>query len=127
MPLNAQKIQHILNVVAATFAGRQQTVVLVTLASGHYSYSTLQVIFRPQMVNDPQLYDLSNLAEPRTIDTILIAPLGTSFSGVVYIANTATATASAVAAAAKYEIVEVLPVGIVPGGTHLRVSLRRLR
>ena len=29
--------------------------------------------------------------------------------------------------AQKYEIIEVLPVGIVPGGSHLRVLCRRLR
>lgn len=127
MPLNAQKIQHILQVVAQTFTSRQQTVIAVTLASGSYAYNPLQVIIRPQMVDDPQLYDASNLSVPRSIDTLMIAPLSTNFTGVVYIAETTTATAAAVAAAPKYEIVEVLPSGIVPGGTHLRVSLRRLR
>jgi 3'-phosphoadenosine 5'-phosphosulfate sulfotransferase (PAPS reductase)/FAD synthetase len=43
-----------------------------------------------------------------------------------YIADTPTATSGAVAAAQKYEIIEVLPVGIVPGGSHLRVLCRRL-
>lgn len=127
MPLNAQKIQHILQVVAQTFTARQQTIIAVTLANGSYAYTPLQVIMRPQMVDDPQLYDANNLSVPRSIDTLMIAPLSTNLVGVVYIAETTTATAAAVAAAPKYEIVEVLPSGIVPGGTHLRVSLRRLR
>ena len=113
--------------VAQTFTSRQQTVIAVTLASGSYAYNPLQVIMRPQMVDDPQLYDASNLSVPRSIDTLMIAPLSTNLTGVVYIAETTIATAAAVAAAPKYEIVEVLPSGIVPGGTHLRVSLRRLR
>jgi len=58
---------------------------------------------------------------------LMIAPPGTSFTGVVYIADTTTATSSAVAAAPKYEIIEALPVGIIPGGSHIRALLRRLR
>lgn len=127
MPLDARKAQHALQVVARSFTSRQRTVVAVTLASGSYSYSTLLVIMRPQQIVDPQLYDVSKLAAPATVDMMMIAPIGTSFTGVVYIADTTTATASAVASAPKYEILEVLPVGIVPGGSHLHVLLRRLR
>jgi hypothetical protein len=127
MPLDARKTQHILNVVLKTFAGRQRTVVFVTLASGAYSYAAVQVIMRPEEVIDPQIYDASGQAPQRNADMLMIAPLGTSFTGVVYIADTTTATSSAVAAAPKYEIIEALPVGIVPGGSHIRALLRRLR
>lgn len=127
MPLDARKTQHILNVVPKTYAGRQRAVVFVTLASGVYSYTAVQVIMRPEEVIDPQIYDASGQAPLRTVDMLMIAPLGTSFTGVVYIADTTTATSAAVAAAPKYEIIEALPVGIVPGGTHIRVLLRRLR
>lgn len=127
MPLNALKVQHILQVIGQTFAQRQSTVVIVYLVNGSYSYSVLQAIMRPQMVPDPTLYDVSALSTPRSVDMLLIAPLGTNFTGAVYIADTTIASASAVAAAPKYEIIEVLPAGIVPGGSHLRVSLRRLR
>jgi len=127
MPLDARKTQHILNVVPKTFAGRQRTVVFVTLASGVYSYAAVQVIMRPEEVIDPQIYDASGQAPQRNADMLMIAPLGTSFTGVVYIADTPTATSSAVAAAPKYEIIEALPVGIVPGGSHIRALLRRLR
>lgn len=127
MPLNALKVQHILQVIGQSFAQRQRTIVIVYLANGSYSYSTVQAIMRPMTVPDPTLYDVSPLSTPRSVDTLLIAPLGTNFTGAVYIADTTTATASAVAAAPKYEIVEVVPAGIVPGGSHLRVSLRRLR
>jgi len=127
MPLDARKTQHILNVVPKTFAGRQRTVVFVTLASGVYSYAAVQVIMRPEEVIDPQIYDASGQAPQRNADMLMIAPLGTSFTGVGYIADTPTATSSAVAAAPKYEIIEALPVGIVPGGSHIRALLRRLR
>ena len=127
MPLDARKTQHILNVVPKTFAGRQRAVVFVTLASGVYSYSAVQVIMRPEEVIDPQIYDASGQAPQRNADMLMVAPLGTNFTGVVYIADTTTATASAVAAAPKYEVIEALPVGIVPGGTHVRALLRRLR
>lgn len=126
MPLDARKTQHILQIVAQSFAGRQRTVVIVYLASGSYNYSAVSVIMRPQQVPDPQVYDLSGQAVPHTVDMLMIAPLGTNFSGAVYVADTTTATASAVSSAKKYEIVDVLPVGIVPGGSHLRVLLRRL-
>ncbi len=127
MPLDARKTQHILNVVPKTFAGRQRTVVFVTLASGVYSYTAVQVIMRPEEIIDPQVYDASGQPPQRNADMLLIAPLGTSFTGVVYIADTTTTTSSAVAAAPKYEVIEALPVGIVPGGSHIRALLRRLR
>ena len=124
MPLDSRKTQHILSVVPKTYAGRQRTVVFVSLASGVYSYTAVQVIMRPEEVIDPQIYDASGQPPVRNADMLLIAPLGTS---VVYIADTTTATSSAVAAAPKYEIIEALPVGIVPGGSHIRALLRRLR
>lgn len=127
MPLDARKAQHLLQVVTRSYAGRQRTVVAVTLANGSYSYIPLQVILRPQQVPDPQVYDVSTLSVPRTIDMVMIAPTTTNFTGVVYVADTVTATSSAVASAPKYEVVEVLPVGLLPGGSHLRVLLRRLR
>ncbi|HZS77989.1 MAG TPA: hypothetical protein VFA41_15375 [Ktedonobacteraceae bacterium] len=127
MPLDARKTQHILNVVAKTFAGRQRTVVVVYLSSGVYSYSALTVIMRPEEILDPQIYDASGQSPQRAADMLMIAPLGTSFTGAVYVADTTTPTASAVAAAPRYEIIEALPVGIVPGGSHVRVLLRRMR
>ena len=127
MPLDARKTQHILSVVPKSYSGRQRTVVFVTLASGVYSYTAVQVIMRPEEIIDPQIYDASGKTPVRNADMLMIAPLGTSFTGVVYIADTTTATAPAVAAAPKYEVIEALPVGIVPGGSHIRALLRRLR
>ena len=127
MPLDARKAQHLLQVVARTFAGRQRTVVVVYLLSGSYSYATMQVIMRSEQAIDPQVLDSKGRALPHDADTWLIAPLGSNFTGAVYIADTTSATASAVASAVKYEIVEVLPLGMIPGGSHIRVALRRLR
>ncbi|MDQ2716818.1 MAG: hypothetical protein M3Z08_18080 [Chloroflexota bacterium] len=127
MPLDTRKMQHILQLMARSFAGRQRTVVVVYLASGSYSYTAVQVIMRPEQIIDPQVYDASGQALPQGADTQMVAPLGTNFVGAVYVADTTTPTAAAVASAPKYEIVEVLPVGIAPGGSHLRVLLRRLR
>ncbi len=127
MPLDSRKIQHVLQIISRSFSGRQSTVVIVYLVSGSYSYSAVQVIMRPEQIVDPQVLNASGRAVPHDADTLLIAPLGTNFTGAVYVADTVTATSAAVALAPKYEIVEALPIGIIPGGTHLRVALRRLR
>ena len=127
MPLDPRKIQHIQNVTTLSFANRQRTVVLVTLGGGVYSYSTLLAIIRPLQILNPQVRDASGDDPLRTPDMLMQAPLGTNLSGVVYIADTSTPTAAAVAAAAKYEILEAVPVGLAPGGSHIRVLLKRLR
>lgn len=126
MPLDPRKIQHIQNVANASFANRQRTVVLVTLSVGIYSYSTLLAIMRPLQILNPQVLDVSSADALRNPDMLMQAPFGTNFTGVVYIADTPTATALAVAAATKYEILEALPVGVAPGGSHVRVLLKRL-
>ena len=127
MPLDPRKIQHIQNVTNASFANRQRVVVLVTLSGGVYSYNTLLAIMRPLHALNPQIVDTSGDAPLRSPDMLMQAPPGTNFTGVVYVADTPTPTAPAVAAAAKYEILEALPVGLAPGGSHVRVLLRRLR
>jgi hypothetical protein len=126
MPLDTRKVQHIVQVVARSFANRQRTVVVVYLAGGSYSYVAVQVIMRPIQVVDPQIVDASGQALPHGADTVLIAPLAISFTGAIFVADTTSTTSGAVAAAPKYEIVEVRPVGIAPGGSHLRVALRRM-
>jgi hypothetical protein len=127
MPLNSQKLTHIQNTIQKAWASRQKTVVFVTLSGGTYSYTAVSVIFRPQQVIDPQILATSGGKPVPQFDMMVIAPLGTNFTGVVYIADTATATSGAVAAAQKYEVIEVLPVGMAPGGSHMRALLRRLR
>lgn len=127
MPLDPRKIQHIQNVTNLSFANRQRTVVLVTLTSGTYSYSTLLAIMRPLQMLNPQTIDTSVDPPLRAPDMLMQVSLGTNFAGVIYIADTQTPTAVAVAAAPKYEILEALPVGLAPGGSHIRVLLRRLR
>lgn len=127
MPLDARKIQHIQNVTNTSFVQRQRTVVLVILSGGIYSYSTLLAIMRPLQILNPQIVDTSADLSLRAPDMLMQAPLGTNLAGVVYVADTATPSAAAVAVAAKYEILEALPVGLAPGGSHLRVLLRRLR
>ena len=127
MPLDAIKAAHIQAVTQKVFTGRSQTVVFVTLASGIYSYQPVQAIFRPQTVIDPQVLD-ENARPPQPVSEMLMLTLiNVNYLGVVYVANTATATASAVAAAPKYEIIVTLPVGLIPGGTHIVSKLRRLR
>src|SRR5581483_6106821 len=102
MPLNAQKIAHIQSAVLKTFLGRQTVVTFVYQSGSSYSYVATSVIFRPQKLIDPQLLDAGG-AQPRLeSDMIMIAPLGTTFSGLVFVADTATATAAAVQAATKY-------------------------
>jgi hypothetical protein len=128
MPLNSsQKINHMKNAINLTYSGRQRTVVFVYLASGVYSYVATDVIMRPEEIIDPQIYDASGHAPVTGADMIIIAPLGTNFTGVVYIADTPTATEASVAVSPKYEVIEALPVGMIPGGSHIRALLRRLR
>lgn len=127
MPLDPRKSQHIQNVTNLSFANRQRTVVLVTLNGGTYSYTTLLAIMRPLQTLNPQVVDVGTEQPLRSPDMLMQAPAGTNFAGVVYIADTPTPTAPAVAAAAKYEVLEALPTGLAPGGSHIRVLLRRLR
>ncbi len=127
MPLNSRKSQHIQGVVPKTWSGRQKVVIFVYSASGVYSYVPQTVIFRPQEVVDPQVSDLRGQPPGTPADAFMLAALTISFVGLLYVADTTTATASAVSAALKYEPIEVVPTGLLPGGTHLRVALRRLR
>ena len=127
MPLDANKITHIQSVIQKTWNSRQKTVVFVYQASGTYTYTTVQVIFRPQLIIDPEISDTLGASPRPQFDLLMIAPLSTSFSGVVLVADTTSATASAVAAAQKYAVIEALPTGIVPGGTHFVAKLRRFR
>jgi hypothetical protein len=128
MPLdNQNKINHVLNTIMRTFTGRQKTVVLVCQVAGVYSYATVQAIFRPQTIIDPQIPDQVGAAPRQQFDLLMVVPIGTDLTGVVYVADTSTASAPAVAASLKYEIVEAPPVGIVPGGSRIVAKLRRLR
>ncbi len=127
MPLDARKVAHVQAVVTRTWAGRQKTVVFVYNSAGTYSYTQQTVIFRPQDIIDPTVPALGGGAPGVPADMLMIAALSISFVGVVMVADTVTATALGVAAAVKYEIIESVPTGIIPGGTHNRVALRRLR
>ena len=127
MPLDSNKTAHIQAVTLKTFQARQKTVVFVYQSGGVYSYTAQQVILRPQNIIDPEIPNLAGRQPQQQMDMVLIAPITTNFVGVVYVADTTTASASGVAAAPKYEIIEALPVGIVPGGTHYIARLRRLR
>ena len=129
MPLDANKIAHIQSVVPKTYTGRQKTVVFVYQNPGGsgYTYTPVSVIFRPQDVIEPEIPSLAGTAPKPQHDMLMIAPITTNFVGVVMVADTTTATSGAVAAAQKYEIIEVKPQGIVPGGTHVVAQLRRFR
>jgi flavoprotein len=127
MPLDANKIAHIQAVIPKTFATRQKTIVFVYQSGDSYTYTATQVIFRPQTFIDPEIPDIVGAAPKPAFDLLMVAPITTNFSGVVLIADTAMASASSVAAAQKYAVIEALPVGIVPGGTHFVVKLRRFR
>jgi hypothetical protein len=127
MPLDTRKAGHLQSVLPKTWAGRQKTVTLVTSSGGAQSYAAALVIFRPLAEVDPTVADAAG-QPPRSVgDTMMIAPTSLSLAGVVFVADTPTASAAAVAAAPKYEIIEALPAGMLPGGTHQRVLLRRLR
>lgn len=128
MPLDSQnKINHIFNVLARTYQGRNQVVTFVSNSGGTWSYTLQTVIFRRQDVIDPEQPDISGGAPRLRADAVMIVPISVSMTGVVYIAYTNVATALSVSQAEKYEVVEATPSGIVPGGTHYKVDLRRWR
>lgn len=125
MPLDSNKIAHIQSVILKSFAGRQKTVMFVYQVAGVYTYTAVQVIFRPQTIIEPEIPDQSGSTPRQAFDLLMIAPIGTNFSGVVFVAD--TTTASTIASAPKYAVIEALPVGIVPGGTHIVAKMRRFR
>ncbi len=128
MPLDSQnKINHLQAMVRKSWTGRQQTVVFVSLVAGVWTYTAQSVIFRRQEVIDPEIPNTSGSAPTQRADAIMIVDINISMVGVIYVAYTATATSAAVAAADKYECIEITPTGIIPGGTHYQVDLRRFR
>jgi hypothetical protein len=128
MPLdNANKIAHVSTVVQRSWQGRQKTVVFVYDSGGTYSYVAQSVIFRPQDIVDPQIPAMNGGVPTVPADMVMIVPISVSMTGMVYVADTSTATSGAVAAAKKYEVIEAVPTGIIPGGTHYTVALRRMR
>ena len=128
MPLDSQnKINHIFAVIARSYQGRTQVITFVSQSGGTWTYTLQTVIFRRQDVIDPEIPDVSGGAPAQKADALMIVPISVSMTGVVYIAYTDTATALAVSHAEKYEVIESTPTGIVPGGTHWVVDLRRLR
>lgn len=126
MPLDTRKATHVQNVFARSLAGRQKTVVFVTQNGSSYSYSAVTVIFRPQEVINLELPDKAAHSPRQSCDALIVASSTTSFVGVVCIADTPIANASAVQSARKYQVIEAMPVGILPGGTHMRAYLRHL-
>ncbi|HEY7349550.1 MAG TPA: hypothetical protein VH599_14640 [Ktedonobacterales bacterium] len=127
MPLDDHKAAHIRGVIAKTWTGRQKTVTLVTASGGVPGYSAVSVIFRPMAAPDPTVFDANGQPPKPAADLLMMAPTTLSLAGVIFVADTPTATAEAVAAAPKYEVIEALPAGMLPDGTHQRVLLRRLR
>jgi hypothetical protein len=127
MPLDNRKVAHLQLAINKTYANRQKTVVFVYQAGTAYAFSAISVIMRQLAVIEPQIPDSKGAAPLKLADTLMIAPIGVNFTGVLYIADTPVATAAAVLAATKYEVIEALPVGIIPSGTHIRAQLRKMR
>jgi hypothetical protein len=127
MPLDSRKIDHIKAVTLRTFQSRQKVVVFVYQSGSSYTYTATSVIFRPQDIIDPEIPNVGGAAPKLQADMLCAAPIGTPTTGLVYIADTSTATALAAASAAKYQPIEIVPVGIIPTGTRIMILLRRLR
>jgi hypothetical protein len=124
MPLDARKATHVQNVFTRSLAGRQKTVVFVTQNGSGYSYSAVNVIFRLHEVINFELPDKAAQSPRQSWDALIVASITTSFVGVVCIADTPIANASAVQNARKYQVIEAIPVGILPGGTRMHAYLR---
>ncbi|GCE28800.1 hypothetical protein KDA_42840 [Dictyobacter alpinus] len=126
MPLDSRKIEHIQSILTRSWGGRKQTVVFVYQNGSGYSYQAIEVLWRPRERVDWQIQNKAGAEPQRDYDTLLQAPLGTSFNGVVLIADTTTASASAVQAARKYQVIEAIPIGMPVGGTRIHAYLRHL-
>ncbi|GLV60762.1 hypothetical protein KDH_75810 [Dictyobacter sp. S3.2.2.5] len=126
MPLDNRKRAHILALQARAQSGRQKTVIFVYQSGGSYSYQSVNVILRPQASIERQIPARDGQVPRLVYDALLLAPLNTSFTGVVMIADTTTASAAGVQAARKYQVVEAIPTGIVPGGTRVYAYLRHI-
>lgn len=127
MPLDTRKLQHMLQVQARSFAGRQRTLVVVALVAGSYTCTPVQGIFKLLENSEPTVLRADGDVLSREIDALLIVPAGTLMTGAVYIADTSSPTSGAVSAAAKYEPLTVLPARGGASNSHLLITLRRLR
>ncbi|HET8844097.1 MAG TPA: hypothetical protein VFN35_21705 [Ktedonobacteraceae bacterium] len=129
MPLDDKKLAHIQGVLTRTWAGRQKTVVFVYCNGGLFSYVAQSVLFRLQQVSDPQIpgAGTGGTMPALSADALMIAPISTTFTGVVFVADTTIASSSAVTSAAKYQILACTQTGMAPAGTRYVVHLRRLR
>ncbi len=127
MPLDAIKAAHIAALRTRAYANRTRTMVFVSQSAGVYSYTAVSVIFKFERQIDPLIHDMLGRAPNLEHDAVMIIPMTQSMAGVIYVADTTTATSGAVASAQKYEIIESLQTGILPAGTHYVVSLRRMR
>lgn len=127
MPLDTRKAAHMQAQILKSFQGRERTVVFVYLVAGSYNYVQTSVIFRHLEAVEPQIHDARGSQPSAHYDTVLLAPPGTSFDGLLYVAETSTASAVAVASAAKYQLIEALIQGMMSDGTHIRALLRRMR
>ena len=126
MPLDNRKSLHLQSLLTRSFQGRQKTMMFVYQSGTTYSYAPVSVIFRQQDAFDPQIADRSGIAPRAAFDTLIVAPISTNFSGVVFIADTTTNSATAIQAAKKYQVVEVVTMGMISGGSRLHAYLRRM-
>ena len=108
--------------------GRTKTVVLVFRDSlGNSTYTAASVVWKQQAFWDLSTLTVKSSSMPRGQEVVMEVDISVNLPGAAYVADTATATQPAVAAAVKYEIVERHAPGIVPGGTRWFVQLRQLR
>jgi len=129
MPLDDLKAAHIQSLYSSNkiWAQRRKVVTLVYQSGSSFTYTAVSCIFRPQTILDLQIPDQAGADPRQQFDLLMVVPIGTNLTGVVYVADTTTATAPAVEAATKYAIVEALPVGMLPTGSRIVAKMRRLR
>ncbi|GCF11207.1 hypothetical protein [Dictyobacter arantiisoli] len=124
MPLDARKLDHLKVVSARTWMGRQKTMMFVTQSSNTFSAVPCTVLFRSQTLLDLEIPNRNGLPAHQRYDALLVAPMTTNFAGVAYIADTASSTPAAILGARKYQVLETVPGGMLPGGTHITAYLR---
>ncbi len=112
--------------------GRTRTVTLVYRRPDETAYVTADVVWKPQAYAEPAVSPLlaaaaghaaGQAAQPATVRAEF--PLETDPRPVLLVADTATATPEAVAAAARYEVISYRTSGIA--ANRWTVELKRLR
>ncbi len=129
--LDGRKLARMVSNRARVRQGRTRTVTLVYRRPDETTYVTADVVWKPQAYAEPVVspalaaagHSTGQAAQPVAVRAEF--PLETDPRPVLLVADTATATPEAVAAAARYEVISYRTSGVA--ANRWTVELKRLR